>query len=314
MRPSKLLASLTLAAGMSNASLPPLSKNVITKHIQHVPGASITYKKTHICETKAKAYAGYVNMPAEYLHDIQGDVPYNASIFFWYFQARELPDEAPTAIYLAGGPGESSVFGATSDGGPCYVLNDSNSTEENPWSLNKHSNVLYVDQPVTSGFSYQSMIEGTLDLLWDQSTSSYPSPITPIGDYNGTVPAENSTFLYGRFPDQDLAKTANNSVVAARTLWHFAQLWFDDFPERGTCDERISLVGNSYGGYWVTTSAAYFQRQNERIKRHALKGRHLEIDTAIINNGCIDELYQAEWYPHIAYSNTYGIEVIPQDV
>jgi len=314
MKTSTLLSGLALRAAISHAFLPPQPKGVTLKHIQHVPGASISYKETHICETKAKAYAGYVNMPAAYMSDIQGAVPYNASIFFWYFQAREQPERSPTTIYLAGGPGQSSIFGATSDGGPCYVLNDSNSTENNPWSLNKHSNVLYVDQPVDAGFSYQSIIEGTLDLLWDQATSPYPSPITPLDAYNGSVPAENTTFLYGRFPDQSLAKTANNSVIAARTLWHFAQLWFGEFAERGTCDERIDLAGNSYGGYWVSTSAAHFQRQNEKIKQRTLRGRHLQVDTAIITNGCIDELSQGEWYPHLAYNNTYGIEVIPEDV
>lgn len=314
MRFLTLFCSLVLTAASTRASLPQQPKGVTTKHIHHVPGASISYKETHICETKARAYAGYVNMPAAYMNDIQGDTPYNASMFFWYFQAREHHEQAPTTIYLAGGPGESSVFGAASDGGPCYVLDDSNSTETNPWSLNEHSNVLYVDQPIDAGFSYQSIIEGTLNLLWDQATSPYPSPITPLDAYNGSVPTENSTFLYGRFPDQSLTKTANNSVIAARTLWHFAQLWFAEFPERGTCDERINLAGNSYGGYWVSTSASHFQRQNEKIKNHTLTGRHLQVDTAIINNGCIDQLYEAEWYPQLAYNNTYGIQVIPENV
>lgn len=136
-------------ASFANASFSATPKDVVTKQIESVPGASITYKETHICETKAKAYAGYVNMPAEYLSDIQGDEPYNLSTFFWYFQARNSPDKAPTTVYLAGGPGESSLYGVTNDGGPCYVLDDSNSTVSNPWSWNENSNMLYVDQPVS---------------------------------------------------------------------------------------------------------------------------------------------------------------------
>jgi carboxypeptidase C (cathepsin A) len=69
-------------------------------------------------------------MPTTYLTDIEGNEPYNASMFFWYFNARNDPEHAPTAIYLAGGPGDSSMFGATEDGGPCTVNPDSNSTEE----------------------------------------------------------------------------------------------------------------------------------------------------------------------------------------
>lgn len=147
MRSSRVFHALGMVF-FTIASSPPTLENVTTKQIEHVPGASISYKETHLCETKAKAYAGYVDMPAEYIPDVQGDEPFNISTFFWYFQARNAPDKAPTVIYLAGGPGESSVYGATSDGGPCYVLDDSNSTENNSWSWNENANMLYVDQPV----------------------------------------------------------------------------------------------------------------------------------------------------------------------
>ena len=256
-------------------------------------------------------------MPADYLSDVQGEKPYNASMFFWYFQARSCPEKAPTTIYLAGGPGSSSIFGATSDGGPCYALSDSNSSQINPWSLNENSNVLYVDQPLTSGFSYSTTIQGVLNLLYDPGAldpSSPTGPITPLSAFNGLTPAENITYMYGTFPDQDPTKTANNSVIAARTLWHFSQLWFGEFPERGTCDERINIAGNSYGGFWVPTSAAYFQRQNEKIKNRSIRRKHLQIDTVIVTNGCIDMLYQTEWYPQMAYNNTYDLQVIPEDV
>lgn len=141
MRTFHILFGLS-AACFATASFPPSPENIITKQIKNVPGASVSYKETHICGTKAKAYAGYVDMPAEYLLDVGN---YSISTFFWYFRAQNDPEKAPTTIYLAGGPGESSVYGATSDGGPCYVLDDSNSTESNPWSWNKNSNMLYID-------------------------------------------------------------------------------------------------------------------------------------------------------------------------
>lgn len=45
------------------------------------------------------------------------------------------------------------------------MLPDSNSTESNPWAWNEHVNMLYVDQPVGTGFSYDALINGTKDLL-----------------------------------------------------------------------------------------------------------------------------------------------------
>jgi carboxypeptidase C (cathepsin A) len=35
----------------------------------------------------------------------------------------------------------------------------------NPWSFNNDFNMLYIDQPVTAGFSYNSLVDGTVDLL-----------------------------------------------------------------------------------------------------------------------------------------------------
>jgi carboxypeptidase C (cathepsin A) len=312
MKMAKVLVSLALTS-FATASFPPLPEDIITKNIEHVPGASISYKETRICETKAKAYAGYVDLPADYISDTQGNKTHDISIFFWYFEARNAPREAPTTIYLAGGPGESSVYGATSDGGPCYVLDDSNSTESNPWSWNENVNMLYVDQPVTAGFSYAASVNSTWDFLWDGSDGTY-TPVTPFEAYNGSVPAENTTLLYGTFPDQNPAYTANTSVVAARTLWHFAQLWFTEFPEYHRCDDRINLAGNSYGGFWVPTFMAHFQRQNEKIEKGEISGKTLNLDLAVITNGEVDFLYQAEWYPHMAHNNTYGLEAISEDV
>jgi carboxypeptidase C (cathepsin A) len=311
MKTTEILCSLALTS-FATASFPPPPDNVITKKIKNVPGASISYKETHICETKAKAYAGYVNLPADHISDSQGDEPHNVSIFFWYFEARNSPKKAPTTIYLAGGPGESSVYGATSDGGPCYVLDDSNSTESNPWSWNENVNMLYVDQPVTAGFSYAKAINSTWNLLWDGSDGTY-TPVTPFEAYNGAVPEENTTVLYGTFPDQNLAYSANTSVIAARTLWHFAQLWFTEFPEYHRRDDRINIAGHSYGGFWVATSMAYFERQNERIEKDEISGKCLNLDLAVITNGQVDFLHQAEWYPQMAHNNTYGFEAISED-
>ncbi|KAK6434066.1 hypothetical protein LTR95_009749 [Oleoguttula sp. CCFEE 5521] len=305
------IAVLALA-GIASASLPPTPKDVLTKPIPSVPGASISYKETFICGKNAKAFAGYVHMPSTYLKDVQDDDnPYNASYFFWFYEARRDPRHAPTTIYLAGGPGDSGEFGVTSDGGPCNILADSNTTESNPWSWNQNSNMLYVDQPLTTGFSYSTFVNSTLDLLFDHADPTQ-SGILPFEAYNGSVPAENTTFLHGTLPIQDPTKTANNSVIAAHTLWHFAQLWFTEFPEYKTRNDRVSLAGNSYGGYWVSTSAAYFQRQNKRIESGEISGKCLHLDSAVITNGCIDLLYQTEWYPQMAYNNTYNVSFITE--
>ena len=65
------------------------------KQVAQHPGVSMSYKETHLCEPDAKAWAGYVHMPSEYLSDVQSGEGYNASMFFWY-----LDDGGPIAVLL----------------------------------------------------------------------------------------------------------------------------------------------------------------------------------------------------------------------
>lgn len=93
--------------------------------------------------------------------------------------------------YVAGGPGESSMFGATTMGGSCTINDDANTTTLNPWSFNNEHNVLYVDEPAQAGFSYDVLVDGTLDQL----SGIY----TPM-DFSSSIPETNDTFLVGTFP------------------------------------------------------------------------------------------------------------------
>ena len=252
-------------------------------------------------------------MPTSYLQDIEGLDPYNVSMFFWYFEARNNPEEAPTTIWLSGGPGDSSMFGVALDNGPCYVENDANSTRANPWSFNDRVNMLYIDQPVTTGFSYNSLIKSTLDLLFTNSAEPYQG-IRAFEDWKGKVPAANTTFLHGMLPAQNPLQTANTTSVAAVTLWYFSQAWFGAFPEWKTCDKRVNIWGNSYGGYWVSRLAAYTQKQNHKIQDGTIKGTIIELDSVGLTNAQIDALYQTPYVFDYPYNNTYDLEVINKTI
>ena len=70
------------------------------------------------------------------------------------------PENDPVVLWLNGGPGCSSLFALFAENGP-LLLNESLSLIPNPYSWNKHANVLYLDQPVGTGFSYlQNNISG----------------------------------------------------------------------------------------------------------------------------------------------------------
>jgi len=96
-----------------------------------------------VCETTpgVNQVSGYV------------DVGQNQSMWFWFFEARENPENAPFTIWVQGGPGCSSMIGLFQENGPCTV-NADNETVYNPYSWNNASNIIYVDQPIGTGFSY----------------------------------------------------------------------------------------------------------------------------------------------------------------
>ncbi|BCS28400.1 uncharacterized protein APUU_61448A [Aspergillus puulaauensis] len=55
---------------------------------------------------------------------------------------------------LTGGPGDSSMIGLFEEIGPCRINEFGNGTDYNPWGWSRNSSLLFVDQPVDTGFSY----------------------------------------------------------------------------------------------------------------------------------------------------------------
>ncbi|KAI6041479.1 Alpha/Beta hydrolase protein [Pisolithus marmoratus] len=97
-----------------------------------------------ICETTPDVtqYSGYV------------EVGKHMSMWFWFFEARNSPETAPFTLWLNGGPGCSSMIGLFQENGPCGVNPDGETTYLNPYSWNNVSNMIYIDQPIGTGFSY----------------------------------------------------------------------------------------------------------------------------------------------------------------
>ncbi|KAK1985152.1 serine carboxypeptidase [Colletotrichum cereale] len=90
-----------------------------------------------------KMHAGHVEVTPEH----------NGNLFFWHFQNQHIANKQRTVIWLNGGPGCSSEDGALMEVGP-YRLKDENTLEYNNGSWNEFANLLFVDNPVGTGFSY----------------------------------------------------------------------------------------------------------------------------------------------------------------
>ncbi|KAK3685324.1 Alpha/Beta hydrolase protein [Podospora appendiculata] len=269
---------------------------------KNYPGVSISYKQTSICETTpdVKGYSGYVNLPAS-----ASGATYNSSIFFWYFEARNDAANAPVVIYLPGGPGTTFLDG--SSGFPCSVNADSNTTTLNKWSFNSNVNMLYIDQPVMTGYSYTNAQDGLVNMLTQEFT-----PVASTEDLK-----TNSTTFAATLSVQNPAETANTTTHVTHSMWRFAQAWFQEFPEYKTRNKEISLWSYSYSGFFGPATLAYFAKQNERIKNGTLiedpQAKALSLGTLGVNNGCIDSLVQIPSYPEFAVNNTYGVKAISEE-
>jgi len=90
-----------------------------------------------------KQYSGYFNLTT-------GDKHY----FYWFFESRNAPKTDPVVMWMTGGPGCSSEVALFGENGPCQVNANGTGTMTNPYSWNSNANLLYIDQPAGTGFSY----------------------------------------------------------------------------------------------------------------------------------------------------------------
>ncbi len=71
------------------AQFPPTPHGLTTKNVEAYPGVSIAYKRTTICETTAKAWAGYIHMPSSYLKDGEASEEVVHDVFLNIWNRRE---------------------------------------------------------------------------------------------------------------------------------------------------------------------------------------------------------------------------------
>lgn len=131
-----------------------------------------------------------------------------------------------------------------SENGPCWANPDSRTVTPNEWSWNNEVNMLYLDQPVQVGFSYDTL---------QNITRNYVTGEVTLLNETSPIPETNTTFVAGTSASRNANSTAFGSINAAKALWEFAQVWFQEFPGYKPNDDRISLATQSYGGRYDET-------------------------------------------------------------
>lgn len=83
---------------------------------------------------------------------------YDSNHYIWYFPAVSKAAHAPLLLWLQGGPGGSSLFGLFTEIGPIVATEKGFKVRDLHWAQNYH--LLFVDNPVGTGFSYTSRDDG----------------------------------------------------------------------------------------------------------------------------------------------------------
>ncbi len=118
--------------------------------VESIPGNLIG---TSEIDLQVRSYAGFGKADAKF-----GE----SNLFCWFFESQKCADpkdigKFPLLIWLNGGPGASSMGGLLLENGPYSQQSDPAGTiAENPYSWNREAHVMYWDNPVGAGYSYNT--------------------------------------------------------------------------------------------------------------------------------------------------------------
>ncbi|OLN83400.1 Carboxypeptidase S1-like protein B 1 [Colletotrichum chlorophyti] len=207
--------------------------------VQGAGGVTVRFKQVPngVCETdnNVKSFAGYV------------DVSPTQHMYFYLFEARKNAATAPLTVRLDGGPGASSMNGLFAEIGPCTV-DARGKVVNNPTSWSTVSNLLFVDQPATVGFSYTTLVNGTVN---PKTAEIVPQQCTSADPRCGT------------YSSMDISLTPNSTTEAAKVFYQVMQGVMGAFPQYTA--NGVHINGQSYGGHYAPVFADYITQQN-RLK------------------------------------------------
>ncbi|XP_077247119.1 serine carboxypeptidase-like 34 [Tasmannia lanceolata] len=110
---------------------------------------------------KFRQYAGYVTVSESH----------GRALFYWFFEATHKPEKKPLLLWLNGGPGCSSIgYGEAEELGPFLIQKGVPELKFNNYSWNKEANLLFLESPVSVGFSYTNT-SSDIDVLGDEFTA-----------------------------------------------------------------------------------------------------------------------------------------------
>lgn len=174
--------------------------------------------------------------PEKQLHGLI-PITNNNDMFYWLFPSRQNADKDPLLIWLTGGPGCSSELAIFAENGPMQLKDGE--PVINPISWNNNANLLFVDQPIGTGFSKGSILD-------------IPRNENKVAEHFGIF----LTGLYNKYPEfKERPMYISGESYAGHYIPFIASYMLDNpdkFKEAG-----INLQGVAIGNGWVDPYTQY---------------------------------------------------------
>ncbi|CAH0405029.1 unnamed protein product [Chilo suppressalis] len=223
------------------------------------------------------SYAGYLTVNKEY----------NANLWFWYFPVSDKSvEETPWILWLQGGPGASSLYGLFTEIGPFVVTKD-HTLEEIKYSWGKNHSLLFIDNPVGTGFSFtdddrgfatnQTTIGENLYTALQQFLTMFPelrkAPLVIAGEsYAGKhIPSLGVQILWHREENDPInlqGLAIGNGFIDPLSLQRYSYF----VREAGLVDDKVADFMNH-----LETAVTQFIKNGEMLKAYAYYNYLLQI-------------------------------------
>ncbi|KAK8989553.1 hypothetical protein V6N11_063975 [Hibiscus sabdariffa] len=124
------------------------------------------------CLLQVCSQLAFAHSAVKFLPGFQGPLPFeletgyvgvgdseDVQLFYYFIKSERKPEDDPLLLWLTGGPGCSAFYGLVFEIGPLkFEVVEYNGSMPtlvlNPYSWTKVSNIIFVDSPVGTGFSY----------------------------------------------------------------------------------------------------------------------------------------------------------------
>ncbi|POS70943.1 carboxypeptidase cpdS [Diaporthe helianthi] len=168
----------------------------------------------------------------------------DGQMFFWFFPSAAEEETKEIIIWLNGGPGCSSLSGMIQENGPFQWQSGTFKPNANPWSWHQLTNVVWVEQPIGTGYSTGTITAQNEDDVAQQFMGFWRNFVDAFGlhGYKIYVTGESYAGLYCPYISSNMLDTNDTTYFNVNGM-----LIYDPVISSGTAPNAPT---NYFVNYW----------------------------------------------------------------